>query len=319
MSVIRLRHKAKALLVAGAAAAVAFTGVACGSSSESQKSIGFVVYDVGVDPWMNVAIQTLEEKGKAADFDVKVVNGHNDVGQMSSGMDQLITQRVGAIIVAPSDKDSMIPSVKKAKAANIPVVGFSLAMSDEAPLTSFVGSNDVEIGREQGQMVAEAIGGKGTVALMTGILGSSPQLGRTQGIHEELAKHPEIRIVEEQANNWANDKTVSLTQDWLSKYPAGQLNAIVAQGPEIAAGAKLAASKGRTEIAFIGCDYPAEVQQAIESGTMYGTINQSPALMAERAIETVQAITKGDTVEKEVLIETPVVTKANVSTMPAAY
>ena len=79
-------------------------------------------------------------------------------------MDQLITQKVDAILLAPSDPDSMVPSVKRADAAGIPVVAFSMAISDEAPLASFVGADDVNIGREQGEMLAQALKGKGNVA-----------------------------------------------------------------------------------------------------------------------------------------------------------
>lgn len=315
-----LQLRAAVLLLS--AMLLALVATACGSastSSDESKAIGFVVFDVGVDPWMNVAIQTIQDEADAAGIEVKVINGHNDIGQMNSGMDQLITEKVGAILLAPSDQDSMIPAVKRAEAANIPVVTFSLAMSDAAPVTAYVGSDEVSIGREQGKMVAEALGGKGNVALMTGLLGSSPQIGRTQGLKEELANHPDIRLIEEQPNNWANDKTISLIQDWLSKYPAGQLNAVVAQGPEIAAAARLAQSKGRNDIAFIGCDYPADVQKAIESGLMFGTINQSPALMAQKAIATVKTLLDGGTVDERTLIDTPIVTKANVAEIPAAY
>lgn len=321
MSTSKFGLSLRAVLVTLSALLLAFVATACGSAptESGAKTIGFVVYDVGVDPWFNVAIKTVEEQAKAAGLEVKVVNGHNDIGQMTSGIDQLITQKVGAILLAPSDPDSMVPAVKRADAAGIPVVAFSMAISDEAPVTSFVGADDVNIGREQGKMLAEALGGTGNVALMTGILGSGPQLGRTKGIHEELANHPGIKIVEEQPNNWQNDKTISLTQDWLSKYPAGQINGIVAQGPELAAGARLAFSDGRDDIAFIGCDFPADVQKAIQSGEMYGTINQSPALMAEKAIATINSILAGDSVEKEVLIDTPPVTKANVADQTSAY
>ncbi len=69
---------------------------------------------------------------------------------------------------------------------------------------------------------------------MTGILGSGPQIGRSEGFRAELQENfPDVKLVEEQPNNWANDKTISLTQDWLAKYPAGQINAVVAQGPEL--------------------------------------------------------------------------------------
>jgi len=318
----RPRPAPRLLTVLVMVAAVLFLA-ACGSASSQSaggKKLGFLVYDVGVDPWMNVAVKTVEDQGTAAGFAVTVVNGHNDVGQMSAGMDQLISQRVSAILLAPSDQDSMVTAVKRAAAAKIPVFTFSLSMSDAAPVTSFIGADDVEMGREQARMLGTAIGGKGNVALMQGILGSGPQLGRTKGIHEALVQEfPGIRVVEEQPNNWANDKTVSLTQDWLSKYPKGQLDAIVAQGPELTAGAAIAAAHGRTEIKFIAQDYPADARAAIENGELYGTINQSPADMAQAAVKAITTVVDGGTADKKILIQTPSVTKENLANSPAAY
>lgn len=148
------------------AAFVAVALTACGTapSSGANKTLGFVVYDVGVDPWMNVAISTVQEEAEAAGYKLSVVNGHNDIAQMSSGMDQLVTQKVDAILLAPSDQDSMTPSIKRAEAAGIPVIAFSLALSEDAPVSSFVGTDDVQVGREQAKMVAGAIGNRGNVA-----------------------------------------------------------------------------------------------------------------------------------------------------------
>lgn len=291
-----------------------------GGGGDDPLKLGFLVYDIGVDPWMNVAVDTIETEGEAAGFDVTASNGRNDVGEMSSIMDQYINQEMDAILIAAPDPDSLVPSVVKADAAGIPVFTFSLNLSDEAPITSFIGADDVNIGRVQGELLVEALGGEGTVALMTGVLGSGPQIGRTQGIHEVLDEHPEITVLEEQANNWQNDKTISLTQDWMSKYGKGELNAIVAQGPELAAGARLAHSSGREEIMFIACDYPEDARAAIQEGALFATLNQSPALMAEEAIEAISTVViDGGEVEEEILIETPTVTSENVEDMPAAY
>lgn len=294
---------------------------ACGSSdSTDSKKLGFVVVDVGVDPWVGTAITALKNEASEAGYELTVVNGRSDVAQMISGMDQLITQKVDGILLAPADQDSMTPSVKRAEAAGIPVVAFSLAMSPEAPVSSFVGTDDIQVGREQAQMVAESIGGRGNVALMTGILGSGPQIGRSKGFSDEIQKNfPNIKLVEQQANNWANDKTISLTQDWLAKYPAGQLNAIVAQGPEVIAGARLAKSMGRDEITFVGNDYPKEMRDSIIAGETYGTVNGDPKEMAKEAVTTLVTLADGGTVKKEIYVPIPVITAANVADAPAAY
>ena len=175
------------------------------------------------------------------------------------------------------------------------------------------------MGKAQAELVVKALNGKGNVALMTGILGTSPQIGRSEGQHAVFDATPGIKVVEEQANDWQHDKTVALIQGWLSKYPKGELNAVVAHGPELVAAAEYAKSQGREEVLFVALDYPADARRAIQEGTLYATINQSPATMAEVALKTIQDLLAGKTVEKAIQIDTPVITKENVEQVPAAY
>lgn len=306
------------------AAAVASLALALGLSAAmpsiaQEKKLGVMIYNVGVDPWMNVAVKAVEDTAKEMGYSVTVADGRNDVAQMNAAVEQFAIQGVSGMIVMPSDTESLVGSVSKATAGGTPVVAFSLGLSDDANLTSFISADEEKMGREQAQLVVDAIGGKGNVALMTGILGTSAQLGRSKGQHEVFDKVEGIKVVEEQANDWAHDKTVALIQNWLSKYPKGELNAVIAHGPEIVAAAEYAKSQGRDEIKFVGLDYPEDARVAIQEGTLYATINQDPALLAKLAVQTLDKAVKGEKVEKTILIETPTITKDNVEQHPAAY
>lgn len=300
------------------AAALAAT-TALPSLAQDDKKMGVLIYNIGVDPWMNVAVKSIEKNAEALGYEVTVADGRNDVSQMSAAVDQFVIQGMDAIIVAPSDPESLVGSVSRAVASGVPVVAFSLGLSADANLTSFVTADEVKMGKEQAQIVVDQLGGKGNVALMTGILGTSPQLGRSEGQHEIFDAAPGITIVEEQANDWAHEKTVALIQNWLSKYPKGELNAVLAHGPEIVAAAEYAKSQGRDEVNFVGLDYPQDARTAIQEGSLLATINQDPALMTKIAVEVADKAVKGEPVEKLILIETPVVTRDNVEASPAAY
>jgi ABC-type sugar transport system substrate-binding protein len=287
--------------------------------AQAKPKLGVLIYNIGVDPWMNVAVKTLEEKGKELGFDVTVTDGRNDVAQMSAAVDQFVIQGMDAIVIAPADPESLVGSVSKAVAAGKPVVTLSLGLADAANVTSFVTADEEGMGRRQAELVVKALGGKGNVALMTGILGTTPQLGRSKGQHEVFDKESGIKVVEEQANDWQHEKTVSLIQDWLSKYPKGELNAVVAHGPELVAAAEYAHSQGRDEVIFVALDYPEDARAAVQKGILYATINQSPALMAEIAVDTAKKALEGKEVEKKIMIDTPTITKDNVEASPAAY
>jgi ABC-type sugar transport system substrate-binding protein len=294
------------------------TALAAPAMAETKK-IGVLIYNIGVDPWMNVAAKSLEADAKKLGYEITVTDGRNDVAQMNAAIDQFVIQGFNAIIVAPSDPDSLVGSVSKAIEAKIPVISYSMGLAPDANATAFVGSNEELIGREQAELAIKLLGGKGNVALMTGILGTSPQIGRSKGQHDGLKEAPGIKIVEEQANDWAHDKTVALIQDWLSKYPKGELNAVFAHGPELVAAAEYAKSQGRDEILFFAVDYPEDARRAIQEGTLTATVSQSPALLSELAVNAADKALRGEAVDQKIIIKTPLVTKDNVEEMPADY
>ncbi len=302
-------------MLAGAALFSSFVGV----SHAQEKKIGVMIFHLGVDPFMSAAVKVLEEETEKLGYQITVADGHNDVAQMNAAVDQFVLQGMDGIIVVPSDPDSLVGSVLKAREAGKPVVAFNLAVAEEANLNSFITADEVHMGSEQAKMAVKALGGKGNVAIMMGQLGTSAQLGRTKGQHEIFDKESGIKIVEEQVNDWQNDKTVALIQNWLSKYPKGQLDAVLAHGPEIVAAAEYAKSQGRDEVKFFGIDYPEDARVAIQEGTLFATVNQDPKLLARTAVGTLDKVIKGEPVEKLIVIDTPVITKDNVEQMPAAY
>lgn len=300
-------------------ASVAALATASAVFAQEKDTLGVLVYNVGGDPWLSVAANAFETRAQEFGFDVTVVDGRNDIAQMNAAIDQFRILGVDAIIVQPADPDSLVGTVSQAVAAGIPVIAFSHNIAAEAGAIAHVGSDEVAMGRTQAQIVVDKLGGSGSVALMTGILGTTPQLGRSEGQHLVLDATPGIKVVEEQANDWAHDKTVALIQNWLTKYPEGELDAVIAHGPELVAAAEYAASQGRDEIIFVALDYPEDARIAIQEGTLFATLNQSPATMAELALKTARTVVDGGTVEPELRIETPVITKENVDAVPAAY
>jgi ABC-type sugar transport system substrate-binding protein len=302
-----------------ASVALALGGTFVAPANAENKKIGVMIYNVGVDPWMNVGVKAMEDNAKKLGYDITVVDGHNDIAQMNAAIEQFVIQGMSAIIVAPADPDSLVGSVLKATEAKIPVVSYSMGISPDAPITAFVGSDEEFIGKLHAEYAVKLLNGKGNVAIMTGQLGTAPQIGRAKGEHEVLKAAPGIKIVEEQANDWAADKTVALIQDWLSKYPKGELNAVFAHGPELVAAAEYAKSQGRDEVMFFAVDYPEDARRAVKEGSLTATVSQSPALLSKLAVEAADKAIRGEPVEPKILIQNTLVSKENVDQVPADY
>ena len=122
---------------------------------------------------------------------------------------------------------------------------------------TYVGADDVEFGRLQGKLLDQAFGGKkAKVAYVMGIAGTSPQILRAKGWDEFRAKNPQYEEVARVTDDFDAAKALAVVQDLLSRFPKGQLDAIVMQGPEASAAVDFATRNGRDEIKFIVGDYP---------------------------------------------------------------
>ncbi len=60
-----------------------------------------------------------------------------------------------------------------------------------------------------------------------GTMGSAPQIGRTQGSKDVLAKYPGMKVVREQTANFQRPDAVTVVENWLAGDV--KIDAIIAQ------------------------------------------------------------------------------------------
>lgn len=307
-------------MLAMAAGLAASAGLA---QAQDNKRVGFMIWNTSV-PFYSNLISTAEETAAANDIDLDIQSGNGDLSTQISIVQQFISQNVDMIMIAPSDPKGIVPVVKQANAAGIPVMAVNTKADTEsgADILTYVGVDDFVFGQKQGELLVKAIGEEGKVAYILGKLGTSAQLAREAGLMDTLSKYPGIEIVSKQAADWDNAKALAVTQDFLSRYPEGQIDAIVGQGPESVTGAIFAGQNGRSDVTFIIGDYPADVRKAIQDGFAYGTVNQDPAPQGRVAIE--DAVLYFSDKASEIPapnhhLELPIITKDNVEDYPPAW
>lgn len=291
------------------------------SSGSEQLVIGAMLWNASV-PFYSNFIVGQQESADALGVKLVMVDGKGDLGAQVAGIQQLITQKVDAILVTASDATGIAPAVKQAVEAGIPVFAVNNRVDDSAGAVTFIGADDYEFGKQQAALLVESVGENANVAYLVGALGTSAQLLRQEGFEEGLASYPGIKIVATQSANWDAAEALGLVQDWMNKYPEGELDAIVSQGPESANAAKYASDGGRGDIKFILGDYPVEVRNGIEAGYILGTVNQDPRPQGARSVEAaVQWLTgqKDKVIQPNEYLELPIVTQANVADYAAAW
>jgi ABC-type sugar transport system substrate-binding protein len=274
------------------------------------------------NPFLSTMANALTTAAAKYGMKIDILNGATDNSKQLSAVQDLINKHVSAILLTPSDPVAIVPGVKLANQAGIPVFALNTEIAPGGQIVTYIGDSDYQYGVAEGTMAAKAINGHGNVAILLGILGDSPEVQRLAGIKSVLAKYPGIHIVTTEVDLWQNAKNLADTQDLLSKYPKGQLAAVIAQGPEMYLGASYAAKIGRTDVKFIAGDYSKQVEAGIKAGQLYGTVNQSPVLEGQLGAQVAYDWLTGNKSAVKTpayYIPLPVITADNVAQFPAEW
>ena len=290
----------------------------------ANKKIGVSVAYLKVPFYANFKAG-LEDGAKQFGFTYDLVDGNSgDVATELANLQNFIAQKYDFIILTPSG-EGIIPGIKLVNDAGIPIIeannkaGFGRS---EVKVDTYVGADDVDFGRLQGKLLDQAFGGKkARVAYVMGFAGSPAQVLRAKGWDEFRAKNTQYEEVARVTDDFDGAKALAAVQDLLSRFPKGQLDAIVMQGPEASAAVDFATRNGRDEVKFIVGDYPADVRQLIYDGKIFGTVDQDPYPQAYNAMRMAWLHFNGKDAEipKPYFLPLPLVTKDNAEKTPAAW
>jgi ABC-type sugar transport system substrate-binding protein len=294
---------------------------ASSAPTTTKYTVGIMINDT-TNPFLSAMGKSFTATAKGLGMNVDLLNGAGDISTQISDVSDLLAKHVNALVLTPSDPTAILPAVKNANQANVPVFDLNSAISPGAKLVTYIGDSDYQYGVDEGNMAAQAIHGKGNVAVLLGVLGDAPEVDRLAGIKAAFKKYPDIKIVTTEVDDWDNSKNLADVQDLLAKYPKGTLQAIIAQGPEMYVGAAYAAKHGRSDVKFIAGDYSTQVEQAIKAGQLYGTVNQSPVLEGKLAAQAAfdwLSGKKSDVKTPNDFVALPLVTAKNVASFPAEW
>ncbi len=282
-------------------------------ADKAHPTIGFTVYDMS--SFIAWGKQGAEAITKANNGTLLWQSAHGDVNTQISQIQQFINQKVDIIIVAAVNSSTLGPQIEQANQAGIPILATNLSISgpEAAKLVSYVGPNDIGAGEQEAQAVVDALGGKGNILVMQGPVGQSGAIDRTKGIQNVLAKYPDIKVLNMQPANWERTQAYKLMQDWLSRY-GNQINGLISENDDMAIGSIQALKeKGLNgKIPVSGVDAIKDGLRGIRSGDIVETNLQNGALELGMAVQVAVDHLNGKSVPKEVMLQMPGITKANV-------
>ena len=211
-------------------------------------------------------------------------------------MEDLIARQVSGIAISVNEPKSVEGVIKQAMAAGIKVVTFD-SDSANSGRSLYIGTINKQAGVTMGNSMAEKLGGKGKVAIITGQLGASNLNERIDGVKEALAAYPDIEIVATEGTEDDLAKAVSVTEAILRGNPdlAGIFGMSQVGGPAVAkvlAQQEFADRKGAVAV-FAFDDLPDTIQ-GVKDGYINGIMVQRPVTMGKLAVEQLVAQIKGE-------------------------
>jgi ribose transport system substrate-binding protein len=226
-----------------------------------------------------------------------------NVVQQSPVLDAVIGRKPDAILIAPTDKNQLIPGLKKAHDAGIPVVtvdtfigtGHYQTGSGDADFPiSYIASDNVEGGVIAARALAKAIGEKGKVYVSNIKPGISTTDQREEGFKKELKKYPDITVLPTQYNDDDPNKAAAQFQAVYARNP--DLAGVFGTNLYAATGAGNGVKQANAKVKVVAFDAPASIVNEIKNGTVDIAVAQHPSEIGYYAVFTAYAHLNGQSV-----------------------
>jgi ribose transport system substrate-binding protein len=156
--------------------------------------------------------------------------------------------------------------------AGIPLVTFDTYCSDAFPFIGHEG--DLDDGYRIGQLIAEKLGGKGEVGILSASPTASNHATRVIGFKKAIAEHPGMKIAFEQPDNDDLEQAFQIAENQLQAHP--DVGAIfAASGSDPIGAARAATNAGKAgKIIIMGFEVFPETITMLKSGAITATIVQ---------------------------------------------
>jgi simple sugar transport system substrate-binding protein len=233
-------------------------------------------------PWFDDMRRGVEDFGKDYADEVEawqIAPEGGDPAKQVQMVEDLIAQKVDAILVVPNDPNSMRPVLERAKSQGIVVISHEAAgIADVVDYDLEAFSNE-EFGETMFEALAEAMGGEGEYAMMVGGLTMETHMDwMNAGKAYVEEKYPNMKAVADQPFEDQNDDKVSRDKaiEILNAYPdlKGYVSASVSGGSNMASVLKERENK---DIMVVSLGLPSVSMPYIDDGYMYQAQTWRPA------------------------------------------
>ncbi|WP_062218004.1 MULTISPECIES: ABC transporter substrate-binding protein [unclassified Aureimonas] len=304
-------RKFAAILAGSALALVTFAAQA------AEKEVAVIVKTVNSTFWQNVQKGVDAAKKDLPEGTTTTFNGpasESAIADEVNMVENAVNRQVAGIILAPSDPDALVPAVKKAWEARIPVVliDSQIAKSGEQYYQSFLATDNKAAGELCAKEMIAKVGTEGKIAVMSYVAGAGSEIGRVGGFIDYIKAHSKLQIVGPFYSQSQMATALNQTTDVLASNP--DLKGIFGANEPTAIGmARALEQSGKAgKVVGIGFDGNEDLQKFVKDGTLAAIAVQGSFQMGELGTQTIAKLLKKEKVEKFQDTGVVLVTKENI-------
>ncbi len=231
----------------------------------------------------------------------------------------MLERQPDAMITAAINSTILLPCLKRANEAGIPVVDLdgnldhAIAADAGVEIAFSIGSDNVAAGAQGAEWLVGQLGAdaSGPVLVIEGLSGNITGQKRARGFADRLAAlAPGLEVVASLPGDWDRGKAANITNDILTSNP--DLVAVFAANDGMALGAveTVYAAGLQEQVTVIGVDGNSDAVKSIKAGRLNASVAQLPYLVGKQAVEMVKALKEGTPPEGDwIYVPTLVLTK----------
>lgn len=260
--------------------------------ADGKQKIAVVVSTMN-NPWFVVLADTARDRAIELGYDAMIFDSQNDTAKEAANFENLIAGGYSAVLFNPTDANGSIASVRKAKAAGVPVFCIDREVNATDAATAQLLSDNYAGCVKLGQYFVKTVGQTGTYVELLGLVGDNNTWNRSKGFHSVVDRFPGLKMVAQQSAEFDRAKGLDVMESMLQAHP--DINAVFCGNDAMAMGAYqalLAAGKAG-QVKVFGFDGADDVLKLIAEGKIEATGMQFPKTMARQAAEFADEYLKG--------------------------
>lgn len=255
--------------------------------------------------------EKFEELCEEAGYEYTCFDPDYDLNKQLSQLSDAANQGFDAVFVIPVDSAGIRQGLQELNDAGVKVINVDTAIIEEDRdlVETVIGTNAYQAGQLVGEQMVKDYPDGAKIAILD-FPSNESCVDRVNGFMDGLgADADKFEIVAQQDGKAALDESLGLAEDIIQANPDLQAFFCINDPSSLGAVAAIQAANMKGQIGVYSIDASPDGKEALLDGSFTAVACQVPLGIAETAVESAVTILEGGTVDKEIWLDSHLVTK----------